>query len=81
MLALILASGEGVTIGAHRLYAHKAFKARFPLRLALILLQTIAGQVSEINFVNFHYLARKLRPQNGIVSITLHSLAEFKLNR
>nr|CAI5859712.1 unnamed protein product [Callosobruchus analis] len=43
-LAVGVASGEGVTIGAHRLYSHKTFKARFILRLALIILQTVAGQ-------------------------------------
>ncbi|KAJ8985371.1 hypothetical protein NQ317_008405 [Molorchus minor] len=35
---------EGITIGAHRLYSHKTFKAKFPLRLALVILQTMAGQ-------------------------------------
>ncbi|KAJ8965393.1 hypothetical protein NQ314_004144 [Rhamnusium bicolor] len=43
-LVVGLISGEGVTIGAHRLYSHKSFKAKFPLRLVLIILQTIAGQ-------------------------------------
>ncbi|XP_018576960.1 stearoyl-CoA desaturase 5-like [Anoplophora glabripennis] len=44
MIFVALLSGEGVTVGAHRLYSHKSFKAKFSLRLALILLQTIAGQ-------------------------------------
>lgn len=38
-------AGEGVTIGAHRLYSHKTFKAHYIVRLALIILQTMAGQV------------------------------------
>lgn len=49
--------GEGVTIGAHRLYSHKSFKATFPLRLGLIILQTIAGQVSiHIAFENYLFI-------------------------
>lgn len=51
-LALFLAfiSGEGITVGAHRLYSHKAFKAKFVTRLALMILQTMAGQVKIIDF-------------------------------
>lgn len=41
-----VAGGLGVTMGAHRLYSHKTFKAKPALRLALVLLQTMAGQVS-----------------------------------
>lgn len=36
----------GVTLGAHRLYTHKSYKAKWPLRLVLNVLQTAAGQVS-----------------------------------
>lgn len=38
----------GVTAGAHRLWAHKAYKAKWQLRLILAFLQTIAFQVYEI---------------------------------
>lgn len=41
-----VAGGLGVTMGAHRLFSHKTFKAKPMLRLALVLLQTMAGQVS-----------------------------------
>ncbi|XP_017773359.1 PREDICTED: acyl-CoA desaturase-like isoform X2 [Nicrophorus vespilloides] len=44
MGVLALASGEGVTIGAHRLFSHKSFKATLALRMLLVILQTIAGQ-------------------------------------
>jgi len=37
-------SGIGVTAGAHRLWSHKAYKAKLPLRIFLAILQTIAGQ-------------------------------------
>ncbi|GJQ69109.1 hypothetical protein Trydic_g6273 [Trypoxylus dichotomus] len=59
MLVLVLASGEGVTIGAHRMYAHKAFKARFILRLGLVLLQTVAGQNCMYIWVRDHRLHHK----------------------
>lgn len=36
----------GVTFGAHRLYSHKALKATLPVRATLLILQTLAGQVS-----------------------------------
>ena len=44
--ALGIGSGIGVTVGAHRLWSHRAYKARLPLRLFLAMMQTVAGQVS-----------------------------------
>lgn len=41
----MIASGFGITMGAHRLWAHRAFKAKPPLRLVLLWLQTLASQV------------------------------------
>ncbi|XP_043520010.1 acyl-CoA Delta-9 desaturase [Frieseomelitta varia] len=37
-------SGFGITAGAHRLWSHRAYKAKWPLRLLLIFLFTITGQ-------------------------------------
>ncbi|XP_014674638.1 PREDICTED: delta(9)-fatty-acid desaturase fat-6-like, partial [Priapulus caudatus] len=36
--------GLGITVGAHRLWTHKSYKAKFPLRLFLAFLNTIALQ-------------------------------------
>ena len=36
----------GITAGAHRLWAHRAYKAKLPLRVFLMLCQTLAFQVS-----------------------------------
>lgn len=44
----------GVTVGAHRLYSHRAFKAHFLLRLILILFNTISGQYSLHTWVRDH---------------------------
>lgn len=41
-------SGEGITVGAHRLYSHKTFKAKFITRFILMILQTVAGQVRKV---------------------------------
>lgn len=38
-------SGLGVTMGAHRLWSHRAFKAKTPLKIFLLWLHTLAGQV------------------------------------
>ncbi|XP_041987635.1 acyl-CoA Delta12-desaturase-like isoform X2 [Aricia agestis] len=47
-------SGLGITAGAHRLWAHKAYKARWPLRLFLACLQTIAFQNHIYEWVRDH---------------------------
>ena len=41
-------SGFGTTAGAHRLWAHKAYKAKLPLRIFLGICQTVAAQVNTI---------------------------------
>ncbi|XP_001658411.2 delta(9)-fatty-acid desaturase fat-7 [Aedes aegypti] len=41
---LMYMSGQGVTMGAHRLWAHRAFKASLWLRVLLLWLHTLAGQ-------------------------------------
>lgn len=40
-----LLATEGVTIGAHRFYTHKSFKASTILKVVFLVFQTIAGQV------------------------------------
>ena len=42
---VLVATGGGVTAGAHRYFAHRAFKATFGFRCWLVALFTIAGQV------------------------------------
>ncbi|XP_025834023.1 acyl-CoA desaturase-like [Agrilus planipennis] len=54
MSVLTFGSGIGVTMGAHRLYSHKSFKAKWPLKVALILLQTVAGQNCMYIWVRDH---------------------------
>lgn len=51
--ATIWTSGFGITAGAHRLWSHRAYKAKWPLRLLLVFLFTIAGQVSYSYYFSF----------------------------
>lgn len=45
VLLLAYASALATTMGAHRLYTHRTFKANKWIRLALVTFQTVAGQV------------------------------------
>lgn len=44
----------GVTAGCHRLWAHSAYKAKMPLRIILMVLQTIAFQNCVWEWVRDH---------------------------
>lgn len=52
-------TGLGGSVGAHRYYTHKSFKANFPLRVLLIILQTFSGQESAINWSRLHRVHHK----------------------
>ncbi|XP_013193917.2 (11Z)-hexadec-11-enoyl-CoA conjugase-like [Amyelois transitella] len=56
---------EGVTIGAHRLFSHKSFKAKPILKGCLILMQTIAGQKSVITWCRDHRLHHRYTDTDG----------------
>lgn len=45
-MLLVVLSSQGITAGAHRLWAHRAYKAKWQLRTLLMLMQTVAFQVS-----------------------------------
>jgi hypothetical protein len=45
---IFIAGGAGVTIGAHRYFAHRSFKAKFGLRCLLAALFILAGEVSAL---------------------------------
>uniref|UniRef100_A0A336KSV0 CSON013525 protein n=1 Tax=Culicoides sonorensis TaxID=179676 RepID=A0A336KSV0_CULSO len=56
---LMTFSGFGVTAGAHRLWAHKAYKARLPLRILLMIAHTTAHQNSLYAWVRDHRIHHK----------------------
>ena len=41
---MIYVAGQGVTMGAHRLWSHRAFKAKLWLKIFLLYMHTLAGQ-------------------------------------
>lgn len=53
-LGFSLLSAMGVTAGAHRLWAHRAYKAKWPLRVILAIFQTMAFQNHIYEWVRDH---------------------------
>ncbi|XP_077285501.1 acyl-CoA Delta-9 desaturase-like [Arctopsyche grandis] len=43
-MAILWLSGLGITLGAHRLWTHRSFRAVLSLQIVLMILQTVAGQ-------------------------------------
>lgn len=44
---LYVCGGLGITAGAHRLWSHKSYKAKAPLRIILMIFNTLAFQVGH----------------------------------
>jgi fatty-acid desaturase len=42
----------GITAGAHRLWSHRAYKAKWPMRLILMLFHTLAFQVDAFLYIH-----------------------------
>lgn len=54
-----LLGGHGITMGAHRLWAHKTYKANLPLRIILAFCQTLAFQNHIYEWVRDHRVHHK----------------------
>lgn len=54
-----IAAALGTTIGAHRLYTHRTFKANLKLRILLMIMQTSAVQNDMIEWVRDHRVHHK----------------------
>ncbi|EFN85122.1 (11Z)-hexadec-11-enoyl-CoA conjugase [Harpegnathos saltator] len=59
MLFLGFWIAEGVSLGAHRGFCHKSFKMSAPLKIFLLILQTMSGQNSIFSWVRDHKLHHK----------------------
>lgn len=61
LMALFLypIGGFGITAGAHRLWAHRAYKAKWPLRLLLTAFNTLAFQDAVIDWARDHRVHHK----------------------
>jgi len=46
--------GFGITVGAHRLWAHRSFEAKLPARVFLMILNSIASQGSILHWARDH---------------------------
>jgi len=58
-LMSVVCSGFGITAGAHRLWAHKTYKAALPLRLFLTFCNSMAGQNSIYVWCRDHRVHHK----------------------
>ncbi|XP_020278827.1 acyl-CoA desaturase 1-like isoform X8 [Pseudomyrmex gracilis] len=47
-------AGVGITAGAHRLWAHRSYKARLPLKILIAYLYCMAGQTHPSKWVRVH---------------------------
>ncbi|XP_076238890.1 acyl-CoA Delta-9 desaturase-like [Calliopsis andreniformis] len=52
-------SSLGITAGAHRLWAHRAYKAKLPLRIFLMIAQTLAFETCIYDWVRDHRVHHK----------------------
>jgi len=62
---LYWAGGFGITMGAHRLWAHKSYKAVFPVRFVLMIFQTLAFQNSIYEWSRDHRVHHKFTETDG----------------
>lgn len=60
-----LFTGFGITAGAHRLWAHGAYKANRKLKYLLVMFQTMAFQNSVIEWVRDHRVHHKFTDSNA----------------
>ncbi|XP_043249763.1 acyl-CoA Delta-9 desaturase-like [Colletes gigas] len=49
-----ISCGYGITAGMHRLWAHRSYSAKTPLRIFLVCLYCIAGQTRTYNWIRDH---------------------------
>lgn len=64
-IALWVFAGLGITAGAHRLWSHKAYKARFPLRVFLMLCNSMAFEGSIFEWSRDHRVHHKSSDTTG----------------
>ncbi|XP_012276446.1 acyl-CoA Delta(11) desaturase isoform X1 [Orussus abietinus] len=58
-------TGLGITAGAHRLWAHRSYKAKWQLRLILMIFNTIAFQDAAIDWARDHRVHHKYSETNA----------------
>eukprot|EP00299_Pterocystis_sp_00344_P016811 c8432_g1_i1.p1 GENE.c8432_g1_i1~~c8432_g1_i1.p1 ORF type:complete len:316 (-),score=49.29 c8432_g1_i1:125-1012(-) len=63
--AMYVFGGLGITIGAHRLWAHRAFKAKLPFRIFLMFANSVANQGSIFHWCRDHRVHHKCSETEG----------------
>ncbi|XP_022814446.1 acyl-CoA Delta(11) desaturase-like [Spodoptera litura] len=58
-ILLHVVTNLGVSVGAHRLWTHKSFQAKLPLRVILLFLFTMAFQYSVVSWSRIHRMHHK----------------------
>ncbi|XP_037269414.1 stearoyl-CoA desaturase 5 isoform X1 [Rhipicephalus microplus] len=58
-------AGLGVTAGAHRLWSHRSYKARFPLRVVLMIFNCMACQNDLYEWTRDHRVHHKFSESNA----------------
>ncbi|CAD1468276.1 unnamed protein product, partial [Heterotrigona itama] len=58
-ISLYICTSLGITAGAHRLWAHRSYKAKWPLQILLVVFNTIAHQNATIDWARDHRLHHK----------------------
>lgn len=81
-------SGLGITAGAHRLWSHRSYKAKLPLRILLLIFHTMTFQYSLINWARDHRVHHKYSdtdadPHNirRYMNIALHSFSRIIIGK
>lgn len=65
LLSMWLLTGLGVTVGYHRLFTHRTFKAGVPVTVVLAVLGSMAGQGAVISWVALHRRHHECSDQEG----------------
>lgn len=64
-LVMWLATGIGITVGYHRLFAHRAFKTTPAVRVALVILGSMSGRGSMLSWAAMHRRHHEVSDQPG----------------
>lgn len=55
----------GITAGAHRLWSHRSYKAKLPLQIILMVLNSMAFQNTAVTWIRDHRLHHKCSDTDG----------------
>jgi stearoyl-CoA desaturase (delta-9 desaturase) len=65
VIACHVCGGFGITMGAHRLWAHRSYKAKWPLRFILMLWNSMAAQNDIFEWCRDHRVHHKYSETDG----------------